>query len=244
MPARERLESDDLARCDGDDRLEVDIDGVAGDRRPQFELDQPADLDLGVHRLFERPPDPAAVRLRRVKRDIGLRQQGVRTEPVRGRRSAADAGADDHFAAVDDHRAVDFVDDALGDGWVSRLARRVMVKDDKFVAAPARDQIARADDARSRRATSTRSLSPVRWPRLSLTCLKSSRSRNKTVRPSVRGRFGMKRLRELLLEAAAIGQFGDRIEAGHSVDFALRVSAFRDVLDHEDGAVVLHAVDS
>ena len=137
-----------LPRRDGDDGLEVDIDAVARDRRAQFELDQAADLDLGVHRLFERPPYPPAVRLRRVKRDIGLREQGVGTDPVVGRRSAADAGADDHLAAVDDHRAVDFLDDALGDGGRLRLAGRVTVKDDKFVAAPARHQIARADDRR------------------------------------------------------------------------------------------------
>jgi hypothetical protein len=73
LPARERLETDNPARPDGDDGLEVDVDAVARDRRAQFELDQAADLDFGVHRWFERPPYPPAVRLRRIKRDIRLR---------------------------------------------------------------------------------------------------------------------------------------------------------------------------
>src|SRR5208283_6043469 len=119
-PARQRLESDNLAGRNGDDRLEVDIDGAGGDRRPQIELDEPTDLDLRIHRLFERPPDPPAISLRRVERNVGLRQQDVRTEAVDRRSSASDAGADDHLASVDDHRAVDFIDDALSEGGCIR----------------------------------------------------------------------------------------------------------------------------
>ena len=118
-PARQRLEADDPPRRDGDDRLEIDLDPVGGDRSAQFELDQPANLDLGVHLLLERPPHPAPVRLRRIERDIRFREQGVGTEPVVRRRGAADACADDHLAPVDDHGAVDFVDDALGEVVVS-----------------------------------------------------------------------------------------------------------------------------
>ena len=243
MPARERLESDNLARCDVDDRLKVDIDGVTGDRRPQIELDQPADLDLGVHRLFERSPDPAAVRFRCVKRDVGLRQQCVRTEAVHWRRSAADAGADDHFASVDDHRPVDFVDDALRDGVGVRLARRVMVKHDKFVAAPARDQVARADDAAQPPRDLNQELIAGAMSQTVIDLLEVVEVEKQYCQAVRLRTVGMKRLREVLLEAATVGQLSDRIEAGHSVDFALRVSAFRYVLDYENGAVVLHAVD-
>ncbi len=78
MPAREGLESDDPSRGDRDDGLEVDLDLVGGDRCAQFELDQPADLDLGVHLLLERPPGSAPIGFRRIKRDIRLGEQGVR----------------------------------------------------------------------------------------------------------------------------------------------------------------------
>jgi hypothetical protein len=62
----------------------VDIDAVARDRRAQFELDKAADLDFGVHRRFERPPYPPAVGLRRIKRDIRLREQASGLIPSSG----------------------------------------------------------------------------------------------------------------------------------------------------------------
>ena len=97
--------------------------------------------------------------------------------------------------------------------------------------------------ALSRLAISTRSLSPVRWPRLSLTCLKSSRSRNITVRPSPGAPSRPKGESELLLETAAVGQLGDGVEARHSIDFELGVAALGDVLDDQNGALACHAMD-
>ena len=67
-------------------------------------------------------------------------------KPSSGRRGAADARADDDLAPVDDHGAIDLVDNELGEGLGLQLAGLVMVKDDKFVAAPARDQVTRAND--------------------------------------------------------------------------------------------------
>ena len=57
----------------------------------------------------------------------------------RWRRGAADARANDDLAPIDDHGAIDLVDDELGEGLGFELAGLVMVKDDKFVAAPACD---------------------------------------------------------------------------------------------------------
>ena len=119
---------------------------VGGDRGAQLELDQTANLDLGVHLLLERPPGPAPVRFRRIERDIRFGEQGVGAQSIVRRRGAPDACADDDLAPVDDHGAVDLVDDALGEVMGLQLTGVVMVKDDKFVAAPARDQVARPDD--------------------------------------------------------------------------------------------------
>ena len=145
-PARQRFEADDPSRCDGDDGLEIDLDLVGRDRGAQLELDQTADLDLRVHLLFERPPGPAPIGFRGIERDIRFGEQGVGAQPVARRRGAADACADDDLAPVDDHGAVDLVDDALGEVVGLQLTGVVMVKDDEFVAAPARDQVARPDD--------------------------------------------------------------------------------------------------
>ena len=114
-PARERLECDDPSRFDIDDRLEVDVDRLIGHGCPELELDEPANLNFGVHRLFEGAPAPPSIRFRRIERDIRVRQEGVGREAVIRGRGAADAGADDDFAAVDDHGTADFLDDAPGD---------------------------------------------------------------------------------------------------------------------------------
>ena len=199
-PAGKRFERDDPAGPDVDDRLEMDVDRAVGDRDAQFELDQPAHLDLRVHLSFKGAPAAAPVRLRRIERDIRFGQKYVRRRPVVRRRGGPDAGADDNLAAVDDDRSADLFDDAPGERGSAGLPPAMAVEDDELIAAPSGDQVARADDPASLRAISAKSLSPVAWPRLSLTCLKLSRSRNITVSSAV-GRSGPKREGECLLEA-------------------------------------------
>ena len=85
------------------------------------------------------------------------------------------------------------------------------MQDDEFVAAPTRHQIARTDRRAEPAGDLARSLSPVRWPRLSLTCLKSSRSRNITstrrsastgsASAAVRAISNERRLRRLVTES-------------------------------------------
>jgi hypothetical protein len=113
-PSRQRLKSPDFAGRDIDDRLEVDVNCVIGDRRPELKLDQPANLDLSVHRLLEGPPSAPAVRFRRVQRNVCAGQQRLGTNAIRRRGRAADTGADDDLAPVDDDRLADLFDNALG----------------------------------------------------------------------------------------------------------------------------------
>ena len=225
-PARQRLEADDPPGRDGDDRLEVDLDPVGGDRRAQFELDQPANLDFGVHLRLERPPHPPPVGFRRIKRDIRFREQRVGTEPVVGRRGAADACADDHLAAVDDHGAVDFVDDALGEVGGRRLAGRMMVKDDEFVAAPARDEIARADDRAEPACDLDQELVAGAVAEAVVDLLEVVEVEKHHGEAVARGAVAMKGESELSSKQRRLGSSVTGVEARHAVDFrwALRRS--------------------
>ena len=116
VPARQRLEAGDFAGDHGNDGLVVDLDRVVRHRRAQIELDETTDLNLGVHRPLEGAPVAPPVAFGGVERHVGVRKDRLRCQAVVRRARAADAGADDHFVAVDEDRPSDFADD---------LARRV-----------------------------------------------------------------------------------------------------------------------
>ena len=86
----------------------------------------------------------------------------------------------------------------------------------ELVAAQPGDGVAGADAAaRSRCATATSSRSPTWWPRLSLTILKRSRSRNRTASGRSGWRAGRaSALVEAVEEQRAVGQAGQRVVQG------------------------------
>ena len=205
---------------------------------------QAADLDLGVHRLLERTPIAAPFRLGGVERHVGVGEDRFGRLAVLRRARRADAGADDDFITVDEHRPTDFAQDLLGElAGLAGIGDRAL-QDGEFVAAPARDDVGVAHDPLQPvgdRGVS--SLSPRAWPRLSLTCLKSSRSRNRTLALSTSSARLRRRRDELLFEATAIGQLGDGIDARHAIDRRRGVAPFGDVLDDDDDALPLHAMN-
>ena len=94
-----------------------------------------------------------------------------------------------------------------------RLVAQVLEQDGELVAAePGGGVAGPAGRTGAARPTATRSSSPAAWPRLSLTVLKSSRSRNSTATADVRpAPTACERVLDPVLEQAAVGQAGQRV---------------------------------
>ena len=126
---------------------------------------------------------------------------------------------------------------------VSQLAGLVMVKDDEFVAAPARDQVTRADDGAEPACDLDQELVAGPVPETVVDLLEVVEIEEHHGQAVARGVVATKGQSELLLETAAIGQFGDGVEPRHPVDLELGVAALGDVLNDQHGALGRHAVD-
>ena len=126
---------------------------------------------------------------------------------------------------------------------VSNRPGVMMVKDDKFVAAPARDQVARTDDGAEPARDLDQKLVAGAVAETVVDLLEVVEVEKHHGQAVARGAVAAKRQRQLFLETAAIGQFGHGVEARHPVDFELRVAALGDVLDDQDGALAGHPVE-
>ena len=153
-----------------------------------------------------------AHRLGLVHRDVRVAEQVVDVGHRRQVDRDADAGADIDRRAGDLDRRLERREEPLrrpstrerrrpGCRGAGRRTRRRR-------AAPRGPS--RAAPSRIRSATVTSSSSPAAWPRLSLTVLKSSRSRKRAATDPGRGPSGQRRL-GLLDEPAPIGEAGQRV---------------------------------
>ena len=114
------------------------------------------------------------------------------------------------------------------------------VEDNEFVAAPAGDQIARADDAGEPACDLRQKLvaGGVAQAVVDLLEIVEIEEHHGEFGP-----IGPERNRQLLLEAPAVGQVGDGVEPRHPIDLVLGVAALGDVLDDDDRAFALHTMD-
>ena len=118
-----------------------------------------------------------------------------------------------------------------------------MVQDDEFVSAPARDEIARADDGAQ----------PARDLRQELVAHAMAEAvvdLFEVVEIEEHHGHAVDRIAirtqgpgELVLEAAAIGQIGHGVETRHSINLDLRVAPLGDVLNDHDGPLAFHPMD-
>ena len=159
------------------------------------------------------------------------------------RAGAADAGADDDLAAVDDHGPADLFDDALGQRRRLEPVLAVMVQDDEFVAAPTRDQIARTDDGAEPGGDLRQELVARAVAEAVVDLLEVVEIEKHDGDAVGRRTVGAQRLCELILEVATVGQLGDAVEVRHPVDPDFGVAPFRHVLDHQNPSLVLHSVN-
>ena len=87
----------------------------------------------------------------------------------------------------------------------------------------------RARQACRRCATSISSRSPTSWPRVSLSVLKLSRSRNRIAPQWPLRVRSCQRLAQPVLQQAAVGQLGQRVVIGQAVNLGLRLRVLRDI---------------
>ena len=103
---------------------------------------------------------------------------------------------------------------------------------------PRRATVSGGRELASRRRPTSRSMaSPASWPRLSLTSLKSSRSRNRTARESGSRPAAVEGMLQAIAEQGAVGQLGQRIVEGAVGELALQVLALGDVAGVDDEAL-------
>ena len=93
-PAHQRLEADDRAGREIDERLVVHLELAAASAVAQIDLELAARLHARVHLGLEEAERALAVGLGAVERHIGVLEQLVGVLAVAGRQRDADAGAD------------------------------------------------------------------------------------------------------------------------------------------------------
>ena len=196
-------------------------------RRSAFEPD--AILLLGLELGREIAGAAAAGVLRLVEREVGLEDEVVDRGAVDRAERAADRDADADLGLVDH---VGLADRAMirsaSCSTVLRLCASLMTIANS--SPPMRPTVPlAATSSTSRLATARSTASPLGWPKVSLTGLKPSRSRNMIAHGTLpRGRAAQ-RFAEQLADAAAVGQAGQHVDVGEVGQALLRLANLGDV---------------
>ena len=137
VPADERLAADDRTRGQLDDRLVVERQPAALDRRrqrgPQLQALERARVDLGLEHLVT----ALAALLRQVDGDVGAAQEDLAGRAAARIDGDADRGRDRDLPAFDGEGLGDRSEDPVGDGEDLALAVGVLEEDGEVVAAEA-----------------------------------------------------------------------------------------------------------
>ena len=144
VPADQRLDADDPAAGEHDDRLVGDGQVAAADASAELRRQRVAFDDRAVHRRIEDLRPALAVRLGAVHRHVGVAQDLV-DRGARPGRGDAGAAADDDLGAVDLERQLERGDDPMGDGQRLRDRRAADREQRELVAAEAGDHVARPE---------------------------------------------------------------------------------------------------
>ena len=147
VPARQRLDADDLFAARIHDRLVGGGEPVVLDGVEQVAFEELAVGQVGVHRRVVDAGAVAAFVLGAIERHVGVAQNVGGVAGAAVDRRNADRGADDDVVAADHVGRADRGDDAAGDR-LQRIGIGLAMGDDgEFVAAEARHQILAAHDA-------------------------------------------------------------------------------------------------
>ena len=171
LPARERLDADDLAGGQLGLGLEEEDDLAVGDGRAQRAGQRQAARAVAVELRLEQHVAAAAF-LGGVHGDVGALVELLDVIAVLGGAGDADRGVDLEREPVDRERLAELAQQLLGDGAGLIGAGEVGQQDAELVAAEAGDGVLLVERGASRSATSCSSRSPAWWPSVSLISLK------------------------------------------------------------------------
>jgi hypothetical protein len=96
---------------DVSDRLIIDFEFVAVQRRAQIQFQDAPRLGAGVHSGLEVAIGGATIGLGAIEREVGFLQEFIGILAVLGRQRDADADADDQLVAADIEGSRDLLDD-------------------------------------------------------------------------------------------------------------------------------------
>ncbi len=144
VPAQQRLIARNLARAGVHQRLEVDIHGLVGERVAEIRLQIGAHAGRFIHARLEETGAAAALGLGAIEGQLGILHQNGGVGAVFGGERHADAAAGQDFAAIEDDRSQEGVDEMIGH-LAGFFGRQVPLQDGEFVAAKAGEEGVGAD---------------------------------------------------------------------------------------------------
>ena len=242
IPAHQRFEGDDHVFGNIADRLVIDFEFPALQRRTQVEFQQPPRLRARVHAGLEEAVGAAAVFLGAVERKIGLLQQFVGVLAVFGRQRNADADADDELMTGNLVGRGNLLDHLAGEhGGGGRLAIAAELHDREFVAAQSRDRVVFGDALAETPGDLLQQRVADRMAQQIVDVLEvvevEAEHRNLIAAPDEpQGLF------ELFAEQRPVRQIGQRIMTRHMRDLLLGRLPFGDVLERGDPSAALHGL--
>ena len=200
------------------------------DRALELGLEAVAADDRVAHRGREHREAALAGLLGLVHGDVGVAQQ-LLDATSRGAGLAGDADARRTLSgsspAIDGRANACSVRSASSTALRSTPDGRAD-EDGELVAAQPRDDVLAAHAAHEPRGDAAQQLSPIAWPSVSLTPLKSSRSMNITATSP--DAAGLERLAHPLAEQRAVGEPGERVVVGLVLELVLQVAQLGDGL--------------
>ena len=242
IPAHQGFEGDDDVAGDVADRLVIDLELVALQRRAQVEFQNPPRLGARVHSGLEEAIGAAAVRLGAVEREIGLLQQFVGVLAVLGRQRDADADADDELVAADIVGRGNLLDHVAGEhGHGRRLAIAAELHDREFVAAEPCHRVVLGDAFAEPAGDFLQQRVADRMAERVVDVLEMIEIEAEH-RELIAAPDEPQRLFELFAEQRPVRQIGQRVMARHMRDLLLGRLPFGDVLEGRDPSAALHGL--
>ena len=144
LPPHERLDADDLARVERDDRLEEHTQLLVLDRRLELRAQAQPRVRLPTHRRVEEGDAVLALFLGAVERDVGVAHQ-VRVGVTLLRHRDPDARGNGHRQLVDLDRQLEHVEQPVRDRHDLGDVGDAVEQHRELVAAQTRDRVARPE---------------------------------------------------------------------------------------------------
>ena len=238
----QRLHAADLVALEIDDGLVVELELAGRQGVAQVVLHEVARLHLRIHLRPEEAIGAAPVGLGAVERQVGVPDQLVGGEAVRGPHGDADAGADHHLLPIDGVGRAHRLDDAQRQRrGIGRLADRHL-QHRELVAAHARDGVGFPHQLLQALCHHLQELVAGGMAERVVHGLEVVEV-EQVHRHDLAALDAGQRMLEPLVEQHAVGQVGQRVVQRHVHDLGLGAAAFRGVHvgRHEAAVLERHA---